>query len=462
MTPIKILKDMFGYDEFKKGQEEVINHLIKKENTSVIMPTGGGKSICYQIPAIISDNISIVVSPLISLIKDQVSALEENDINAVGLHSEIEISEINEIMSDIKRGEYKIVYISPERLMSEKYIKFFSDINIDYIFVDESHCISKWGNDFRESYAALRKLKEVFPNSTLGAFTATADKRTQKDIAELLFGPSKGKTFVYGFNRDEIHLRVIEKKRGKKAQNNQLINLLKNRKGSPGLIYCFSRKETEEISSFLCSENFNAYSFHAGMDSTIKQEVQEKFSVEEDIIVVATIAFGMGIDKPNVRYVIHSTIPDSMESFYQEIGRAGRDGKPCESIVLYDGFIDVARRRRMISKNDNGKKHEDQIILENIKLNQFLQYCETAHCRKISLLGYFNEDTNKCNNCDNCNNPPELVEMTKQARAMLRTIIYTGENFGLKYIIDILLGEEDERILKNQHNKIKTFAISQK
>ena len=224
------------------------------------------------------------------------------------------------------------------------------------------------------------------------------------------------------------------------------------------MIYCFTRKETEEIATLLRSESFNAYSYHAGMPSGEKEKVQSKFMEEDDIIVVATVAFGMGIDKSNVRYVIHSTIPDSMESFYQEVGRAGRDGKPSESIVLYDAFVDVARRRRMISRNDEGKKSDDQINLQHQKLNSFLNYCESVHCRKVSIIGYFGEQTKKCNNCDNCENPPTLVEMTSEARRLLIAVIYTGENFGLKYVIDVMLGKEDQRIYNNNHDKIKVFG----
>ncbi|MDA8852762.1 ATP-dependent DNA helicase, partial [Hyphomicrobiales bacterium] len=415
----EILKTFFGYEKFRVGQEEIISHLLeKKENASVIMPTGGGKSLCYQIPAIKADNISIVISPLISLIKDQVSALNQNNIEAVGLHSEYTKEEILEIEKRIKKGRYKIIYISPERLMSERILKLFSALSIDFIFVDESHCISKWGADFRESYYRLRELKNIFPGAVIGAFTATADKVTQDDISNLLYD-DKGKTFVFGFDRDNINLKVISKSREKKSQQNQIINLIKDKSGSVGLIYCFTRKETEEIATLLRSESFNAYSYHAGMPSGEKEKVQSKFMEEDDIIVVATVAFGMGIDKSNVRYVIHSTIPDSMESFYQEVGRAGRDGKPSESIVLYDAFVDVARRRRMISRNDEGKKSDDQINLQHQKLNSFLNYCESVHCRKVSIIGYFGEQTKKCNNCDNCENPPTLVEMTSEARRLL-------------------------------------------
>ena len=453
-----ILKIYFGYEKFRVGQEEIINHLLeKKENASIVMPTGGGKSLCYQIPAIKSDNISIVISPLISLIKDQVSALNQNNIEAVGLHSEYTKEEILEIEKRIKKGRYKIIYISPERFMTDRILKLFGALSIDFIFVDESHCISKWGADFRESYYRLRELKNIFPDTVIGAFTATADKVTQDDISNLLYD-DKGKTFVFGFDRDNINLKVISKGREKKSQQNQIINLIKYKSGSVGLVYCFTRKETEEISAFLRSENFNAYSYHAGMPSGEKEKVQSKFMEEDDIIVVATVAFGMGIDKSNVRYVIHSTIPDSMESFYQEVGRAGRDGKPSESIVLYDAFVDVARRRRMISRNDEGKKSDDQINLQHRKLNSFLNYCESVHCRKVSIIGYFGEQAKKCNNCDNCENPPTLVEMTSEARRLLIAVIYTGENFGLKYVIDVLLGKQDQRIYDNNHDKIKVFG----
>jgi ATP-dependent DNA helicase RecQ len=454
----EILKTFFGYEKFRVGQEEIISHLLeKKENASVIMPTGGGKSLCYQIPAIKADNISIVISPLISLIKDQVSTLNQNNIEAVGLHSEYTKEEILEIEKRIKKGRYKIIYISPERLMTERILKLFGTLSIDFIFVDESHCISKWGADFRESYYRLRELKNIFPDTVIGAFTATADKVTQDDISKLLYD-DKGKTFVFGFDRDNINLKVISKGREKKSQQNQIINLIKDKSGSVGLVYCFTRKETEEISAFLRSENFNAYSYHAGMPSGEKEKVQSKFMEEDDIIVVATVAFGMGIDKSNVRYVIHSTIPDSMESFYQEVGRAGRDGKPSESIVLYDAFVDVARRRRMISRNDEGKKSDDQINLQHRKLNSFLNYCESVHCRKVSIIGYFGEQAKKCNNCDNCENPPTLVEMTSEARRLLIAVIYTGENFGLKYVIDVMLGKQDQRIYDNNHDKIKVFG----
>ena len=454
----EILKIYFGYEKFRVGQEEIINHLLeKKENASIVMPTGGGKSLCYQIPAIKSDNISIVISPLISLIKDQVSALNQNNIEAVGLHSEYTKEEILEIEKRIKKGRYKIIYISPERFMTDRILKLFGALSIDFIFVDESHCISKWGADFRESYYRLRELKNIFPDTVIGAFTATADKVTQDDISNLLYD-DKGKTFVFGFDRDNINLKVISKGREKKSQQNQIINLIKDKSGSVGLVYCFTRKETEEISAFLRSENFNAYSYHAGMPSGEKEKVQSKFMEEDDIIVVATVAFGMGIDKSNVRYVIHSTIPDSMESFYQEVGRAGRDGKPSESIVLYDAFVDVARRRRMISRNDEGKKSDDQINLQHRKLNSFLNYCESVHCRKVSIIGYFGEQAKKCNNCDNCENPPTLVEMTSEARRLLIAVIYTGENFGLKYVIDVMLGKQDQRIYDNNHDKIKVFG----
>jgi len=454
----EILKIYFGYEKFRVGQEEIISHLLeKKENASVVMPTGGGKSLCYQIPAIKADNISIVISPLISLIKDQVSALNQNNIEAIGLHSEYSKEEILKIEERIKKGRYKIIYISPERLMTERILKLFGALSIDFIFVDESHCISKWGADFRESYYRLRELKNIFPDTVIGAFTATADKVTQDDISNLLYD-DKGKTFVFGFDRDNINLKVISKGREKKSQQNQIINLIKDKSGSVGLIYCFTRKETEEIATFLRSENFNAYSYHAGMPSSEKEKVQSKFMEEDDIIVVATVAFGMGIDKSNVRYVIHSTIPDSMESFYQEVGRAGRDGKPSESIVLYDAFVDVARRRRMISRNDEGKKSDDQINLQHRKLNSFLNYCESVHCRKVSIIGYFGEQAKKCNNCDNCENPPTLVEMTSEARRLLIAVIYTGENFGLKYVIDVMLGKQDQRIYDNNHDKIKVFG----
>ena len=454
----EILKIYFGYEKFRVGQEEIINHLLeKKENASIVMPTGGGKSLCYQIPAIKSDNISIVISPLISLIKDQVSALNQNNIEAVGLHSEYTKEEILEIEKRIKKGRYKIIYISPERFMTDRILKLFGALSIDFIFVDESHCISKWGADFRESYYRLRELKNIFPDTVIGAFTATADKVTQDDISNLLYD-DKGKTFVFGFDRDNINLKVISKGREKKSQQNQIINLIKDKSGSVGLIYCFTRKETEEIATLLRSESFNAYSYHAGMPSGEKEKVQSKFMEEDDIIVVATVAFGMGIDKSNVRYVIHSTIPDSMESFYQEVGRAGRDGKPSESIVLYDAFVDVARRRRMISRNDEGKKSDDQINLQHRKLNSFLNYCESVHCRKVSIIGYFGEQAKKCNNCDNCENPPTLVEMTSEARRLLIAVIYTGENFGLKYVIDVMLGKQDQRIYDNNHDKIKVFG----
>lgn len=379
---VHLLNVNFGYPTFRDGQFEVIQQILNQQNTLSVMPTGAGKSLCYQVPAIYSDYKTIVVSPLVALIDDQVAALRSLGISVSKSHSNQERDERVKDWKSFQSGESKILYLSPEGLMSERMLQALKHSNIGLFAIDEAHCIVKWGADFRPEYGKLSSLKSIFPNAVIAAFTATADRATRKEIEQRLTD-GDCKTFVKGFDRPNLSLNVAPKQDFK----NNLLRFLSTRHDQCGIVYCLSRKETDELSDFLNNNGYNAVPFHAGHSPEKKRLAQDKFMTDDAIIMVATIAFGMGIDKPDIRFVVHANIPESVEAFYQEIGRAGRDGNAAETLLFY-GLQDVIRRRSMISSSDGDEKFK---LLKSKRLDALVQYCEAATCRKIALLSYFDE-----------------------------------------------------------------------
>ncbi len=444
------LKNTFGFSQFRDGQEEIIRDIINEKQILAIMPTGAGKSLCYQLPAIISEKRTIIISPLIALIDDQISTLKESGIYAEKLHSNQSSDDLNASWYNFKSGKCKILYVSPERLMSDFMIRNLKELEVGLFVIDEIHCVSKWGQSFRPEYEQLSKIKDLFPQSNIVGFTATADQTTRLDILNKIFN-NKAKTFVKGFDRPNLFLSIIQKNNAKR----QLLDFLNSRKEQSGIIYCLSRKRTEEISSFLNQSGFKTSAYHAGLDANVRKNVQDTFMTEENHIVIATIAFGMGIDKPDIRFVVHLNIPSSMEAYYQEIGRAGRDGNPADTLLIY-GIDDVIVRRKMIEENN----YNDEFKLkENKRLDHLVSYCETPECRRKVLLAYFDENSHPCNHCDNCNNPPTLIDGTLHARKMLATIYKTGQFFGQAHIINVLRGSEDKKILDRGHNLLSVHGI---
>ena len=450
MQALQILNDVFGYNSFRSGQEEIINSILDKKNILAVMPTGAGKSLCYQIPALIFSKGTIVVSPLVALMDDQILALKENGIAADRIHSHRSEELNKETLNNFKREKIKILYLSPENLMSEKTLNALNNTDIAMFAIDEAHCISKWGVSFRPQYEELSRLSKIYPNAVIAGFTATADKDTREDIIYKLSNYNS-KIFIQGFDRPNLSLAVEQKDDWKK----QILIFLENKTNESGIIYCLSRKQTEDVSEFLNKNNYRAIPYHAGQESNVRKNNQDIFMNENGIIMVATIAFGMGIDKSNVRFVAHLSLPSSIESYYQEIGRAGRDGNPAKTLLLY-GLNDLFQRRRFIESDGDDYQHK---LRENKRLDSLLAYCETPICRKKALLSYFDEHVEDCHNCDNCFNPPKMLDGTKLAQMVLSAIYRSGQIFGTVHIINILLGNKTDKIIEKKHDKIKTFGI---
>lgn len=450
-TAETLLETIFGFSGFRPGQQEIVDGLLSGTNTLAVMPTGSGKSLCYQIPALLLDKLTIVVSPLVALMNDQVAGLRANGVEACCIHSGRSRDENIVDWQLVQSGQAKILYMSPERLMTERMLQALERLSPAMFVVDEAHCISKWGVSFRPEYEALSALIDRFPKAVMAAFTATADESTRRDIAAKLFR-GDGEIFLRGFDRPNLRLCVEPKGNWR----SQLLSFLEPRHGQSGIVYCLSRKLTEEVSSFLTGEGFHALAYHAGLESAERDERQNTFMTEDGVVMCATIAFGMGIDKPDVRYVFHLNLPASMEAYYQEIGRAGRDGQDAEVHMLY-GLDDIRMRRQFIAQDasdDEGHK-----MREHKRLDALLAYAEANQCRRVTLLTYFGETAEACGNCDICSNPPVLVDGTVQAQMLLSAITRTGEAFGTVHIIDVLRGSSSDKILSRGHDQLPTYGV---
>lgn len=446
----KKLNQIFGYKAFLPGQLEIIQHIMQGGDILAVMPTGAGKSLCFQLPALLHPGHTIVVSPLVALMDDQTAALQNMGINVEVIHSGRERYRNVQAWKKFSSGESKILYLSPERLMQERMISFMKKLQIDMFVIDEAHCITKWGAGFRPDYEALSRLKDFFPDTIMAAFTATADKATRTDIADKL---TRGdcKIIVRGFDRPNLFLSVSQKYEPK----SNLLSYLESRKGKCGIVYCFSRKETDDIASYLNKHGFNALAYHAGKSADYRKEAQEKFMAIDGLVMVATIAFGMGIDKTNVRYVVHMSLPGSIEAFYQEIGRAGRDGCPSDTTIFY-GLSDIIKRQKMIF---NGEEDEKFKLFEYKRLEALIGYCETTSCRRKALLAYFDEEMDRCENCDNCLNPPTAKNYSVQASMLISAIKQTGQLFGTNHIIDVVRGSETGKVKSKRHHLLDCFGI---
>ena len=446
----ELLSHVFGFGAFRLGQEEIIKSILNGENVLAIMPTGSGKSICYQIPALATRNLTVVVSPLLALMRDQVSALRLNGVPAAALNSTNSEDEKVEIYRQLSTGSLRLLYISPERLMRPNVLKDLRCFGVARFAIDEAHCISQWGHNFRPDYSRLTELVEHFPHAQLVAFTATADGITRQDITESLFRGNVC-TFVSGFDRPNLEISIAPRT----GTIRQINSLLKQHEGHSGIIYTPSRKDAERTAEKLSSGGRTVLPYHAGMSSADREWHQDRFITESGVIMAATIAFGMGIDKPDVRFVIHTDIPSSIESYYQEIGRAGRDGLPADTLMLY-GMYGIRMRREMIDKSDRsdeGKRVEHQ------RFNSLLAVCESPLCRRQVLLNYFGESCKPCGNCDRCIAPIATFDGKIIAQKALSAAVRTGQRFGINHLIDILMGESTDKVVQFGHNKLPTFGV---
>ena len=448
--PQKLLRDIFGFDEFRLGQREIIDAVSSKKNVLAIMPTGGGKSLCFQLPALMSEGLTVVISPLIALMRDQVRGLQAAGVAAGALTSSNTEDETDAVFSEIYAGKLKILYVAPERLASSAMQSALFRFNVTSLVVDEAHCVSQWGHDFRPDYLRIGELRKSL-GVPLAAFTATADKETRQEITERLFDGVVPKVFLHGFDRPNIYLSFAVKDNPRR----QILEFVSHRKGQPGIIYCGTRAKTETIANALKEAGHSTCYYHGGMPAEERRLVESRFAAEDGLIVVATVAFGMGIDKPDIRWVAHADLPKSIESFYQEIGRAGRDGGPAETYTLY-GAEDIRLRRSQI---DEGLASVERKSADHGRLNALLGLAEALNCRRTTLLEYFGENEVECGNCDLCEKPPDKFDATQAVRKALSAILRTDEYFGAGHLIDILLGNETDRVLKNGHNALPTFGV---
>lgn len=449
-SSLDILRNVFGYAEFRGQQEQIIDHVLSGQSAFVLLPTGGGKSLCYQVPALLLDGVAVVISPLIALMQDQVATLSEIGVNAVYLASNLDLERVREIFNNVRSNRVKLIYVTPERVNSVRFLELLYQVKVSLFAIDEAHCISHWGHDFRPEYQQLGVLANKFANVPRVALTATADHYTKIDILHYL-KLKQAKQFSASFLRDNLIYMVQEKNNGKI----QLLKFLEQHKTESGIIYCNSRSRVDNLAVFLTENDFAAYPYHAGLEPSIREENHLRFLQSNNIIMVATIAFGLGIDKPDVRYVYHFDMPRSVEHFYQESGRAGRDGLPAYSVVSF-GFKEILDLGRMIQLSESGDLKKRYELL---KLSKIIRYCDTSSCRQQSLLSFMDESSVLCGKCDNCTNPPNMVDQTVLVQKILSTIYKVGQKFGVTQIIDILRGRASINIQIWEHHKLSTFGL---
>jgi ATP-dependent DNA helicase RecQ len=449
-----ILNSVFGYQEFRPPQDQVIEAVLNGEDVFVLMPTGGGKSLCYQIPALVRSGVGIVISPLIALMQDQVSALTQSGVRAACMNSSMGSDHNYQVEQQALKGELDVVYIAPERLLLERTLDWLGQCSVSVFAIDEAHCVSQWGHDFRSDYLQLSVLQQYFPHVPRMALTATADTKTREEII-LRLGLQKATLFVSGFDRPNIQYRITQKNNPKK----QLLSFLQSEhSGHAGIVYCLSRNKVDATAQWLSVQGVNALPYHAGLDKSIRQRNQERFLREEGIVIVATIAFGMGIDKPDVRFVAHLDLPKSIEAYYQETGRAGRDGQAATAWMAY-GLEDVIKLKQMMAGSEADESFKR---IEQQKLNAMLGLAELTTCRRQTLIGYFDDSQfEPCGNCDNCLNPVKTWDGTDAARKALSCVFRTDQRFGVVHLINVLRGKVTEKITQFNHHKVSTFGIGQ-
>lgn len=447
----RILKDVFGYDAFRGNQGAIIERVGSGGDALVLMPTGGGKSLCYQVPALLREGLAVVVSPLIALMDDQVATLDELGVSAVALNSTLGADEQRDIAERIRRNEIKMLYLAPERLVQPRMLAFLQRLDIALFAIDEAHCVSQWGHDFRPEYMQLGQLAELFPGVPRVALTATADKRTREEIVQRLH-LENAERFLSSFDRPNIFYRIVPKEQPRK----QLLGFLAERRGDAGIVYCMSRKKVDDLAAFLTEQGFPALPYHAGLPSELRAYHQKRFLNEEGLIMVATIAFGMGIDKPNVRFVAHLDLPKSLEAYYQETGRAGRDGLPADAWMAY-GLQDVIFLKQMLNNSEGDERHKR---VEQHKLDAMLALCEETRCRRQVLLAYFDEELpNPCGHCDNCVDGVQTWDATEPARQALSAIYRSGQCYGVGHLVDVLLGRDNDKVRGLGHQYLSVFGV---
>ncbi len=447
----RILKDVFGYDSFRGRQGAIIERVAGGGDALVLMPTGGGKSLCFQVPALLRSGLAVVVSPLIALMEDQVATLDELGVAAVALNSTLSADEQRLIAERIRRGEIKLLYVAPERLVQPRMLNFLQGLDVALFAIDEAHCVSQWGHDFRPEYLQLGQLAELFPSVPRIALTATADMRTREEIVQRLHLQS-AERFLSSFDRPNIFYRIVPKEQPRK----QLLGFLAARRGDAGIVYCLSRKKVEEVAAFLSEQGFPALPYHAGLSNELRAYHQKRFLNEEGLIMVATIAFGMGIDKPNVRFVAHLDLPKSLEAYYQETGRAGRDGLPADAWMAY-GLQDVIFLKQMLNNSEGDERHKR---VEQHKLDAMLALCEETRCRRQALLAYFDEELPQpCGHCDNCIDGVQTWDATEPARQALSAIYRSGQRYGVGHLVDILLGRDNDKMRAVGHQHLSVFGM---
>jgi ATP-dependent DNA helicase RecQ len=444
------LKSVFGYDDFRPGQQEIVAAVLAGEDVLAVMPTGSGKSMCYQLPALVDEALTVVVSPLIALMRDQVRQMASVGVPAATLNSTASEEEALEAWRLLHSGELRLLFVSPERLMADGLTTRLKELGARRLAIDEAHCVSQWGHDFRPEYREIARVRAALGDVQTIALTATADQATREDIIERLF-PDKPRVFVHSFDRPNIALRFAAKDQPRR----QLSQFLAGYKGESGIVYCSSRKRTETLAEYFKDQGFRALPYHAGLDQRLRGRHQDTFLQEDGVVMVATVAFGMGINKPDVRFVCHADMPANVESYYQEIGRAGRDGLPADTLTLY-GLDDMALRRRQIDEKDIS---DERRRIEQKKLEAIISLCETPSCRRQALLAYFGEASGPCGHCDVCAGKVATYDATVDAQKALSAVVRTGQRFGAAYIADVLGGRDTDAIRRNGHQKLKTFGV---